>query len=145
MIRTRTFIPPTMCDCRLSVTAEWADKETGDSYRHPKPFTITGLEILTQCNQHNGVTNRPVDDDPWADREGYMVVPEEPTDAEKLYIYLARFTGLKEGFIDPDTGVECGCTDHLCHDEKSKSREKKAGHPKNTRLCKKHRKTGGHP
>lgn len=145
----RTFLAPTLCGCRLRITARWIDgwvwhepsqswvANTADSYQHPVPGTLERIELVAVCALHQDALQRPIDEDPWCGRAGYMAVPAQPTQAEKLYIFLSRFTGQKHRPIDPDTGEPCGCSDHYCVDLRTLARERKE-HPRHTRRCVKH-------
>lgn len=106
-MQTVTFIPPTLCACRLNITADFTNvlDENGDkvSYKHPIPFTIQSIEIVSVCRDHESLTTDPLPIDPFNGRKGYMNVPKSPTEAENLYLHLCGFTGQ---LARPDT---CGC------------------------------------
>lgn len=48
--------------------------------------------VATACAQHAQYLNWDVPADPYQGRPGYLTPPQNPTPAEKLYMYLYRFT-----------------------------------------------------
>lgn len=90
------WVPPCLCDCGLDITAKWprGTLEGGVSYKHPVPFTITDIQISNVCENHKHVLNEPIADN-WH-RKGYIELPiKNPTNAQKLYVYLWRYNGQK--------------------------------------------------
>ncbi len=102
-----------MCGCELEIRAVWPKGavNNGISYRHPIPFTITHIDIVNVCADHQHVLNEPAITS-WH-RTGYIKLPiENPTDAQKLYVYLWRYSGQK--IVTPI----CDCSIYgVCEDD----------------------------
>lgn len=122
------------------MNAEWSEAPAnGVSYRHPRPFTITDIQIVNVCATHAALVTDPLPSDPYfrpdptADNGkysgGYLCVgaacihPDpsgrplhtpkpyaELTDAERLYVHLYRYSG---GLVRWDT---CECRSYACGD-----------------------------
>ena len=112
MIRaTRIWICPALCGCELRIAASWVDAQPDEdgtgravSFRHPVPNTLTDVTVVSVCVEHAALTTAPFPADPYYGALGYIrPVPANPTEGERLYIHLFRFTGQK---FKPDT---CDC------------------------------------
>ena len=140
MIDTRIWICPKLCGCEISITADWVkEREAGRnvSYQHPKPFTITDIEIVDVCAEHNHFkTDPPITDETYGgEMRGYLGrVPN--TEAEKLYIALTRYRGQR---WKPDT---CDCRIYDCVDC-TNNLHTFIRHTKHTRKCEDHRNDDG--
>src|SRR2546430_486325 len=104
-LRTAIWIPPSLCGCKLQITADFVDDSIveGVSYRHPKPFTITDLKIVAVCSGHKvhlaemPDTSRFCDDG--VQHRGYLRYPiAHPTPAECLYTLLSMHRGQRHGY-----------------------------------------------
>lgn len=133
------WVCPKMCGCKIQMLAEWAQppiNENGEivSYQHPKAETLSDLQITNVCNEHNPVLSQPIENDPYHGRPGYInPIPSDPTDAEKLYIYLYRYTGNTHSF---DT---CKCIGTFWFDRHSEQRlPNYFKHPKHFNKCSEH-------
>ena len=162
---TRIFIPPTLCGCELSITAKWTtEAETVDgrkvSYKHPTPFTITGIEIVNVCAEHD-VYRTSVPTDPYWDLDtepvgktssGYICIGDtcvhpnkqgepkhsnpksvaELSEGEKVYVNLWRFTGMKKTFKG-----SCDCEAFIC--DSKEGQQVFRNHPKHSKKCRHHK------
>lgn len=54
MAEKALWVAPSLCGCALAITADWlpGDVIDGVSYRHPKAFTITAIEVSSVCEAH---------------------------------------------------------------------------------------------
>lgn len=118
-IQTAIWIPPSLCGCQLQITADWTDGSVvnGISYRHPKPFTITDVQIVNMCAgctpnsaampdvshlyETSNITGKPYQ------ARGYLSHPiANPTAAHNLYQFLCSHGGQTHSF-------PCGCAAHM--------------------------------
>jgi len=83
MVQTAIWIPPSLCGCQLSMTAEWTDGSVvnGISYRHPKDPVkdtsipaITNLQIVSVCPTHQPQTLSMIDTSIFFDTQS----PQDP-------------------------------------------------------------------
>lgn len=156
-IQTAIWIPPSLCGCQLQITADFPDGSVvnGVSYRHPKPFTITNIVILSQCSTPSHVaaakamvdtsrffdapTATPGSVQAWLDAKypnvlpasvqnrGYLKYPiANPTPAQCLYTFLSMHKGQKHSY-------PCGCSAHEWIDDVGVLTHVK--HPTNTAQC----------
>jgi hypothetical protein len=52
-VQTLLYDPPCLCGCRLSITGEFASDPTdGVIYQRPRPGSITSIEIVSVCPEH---------------------------------------------------------------------------------------------
>lgn len=133
------WIPPTLCGCKLRITARWVDDVSGGiSYRHPIPGSIQRVQLMNVCPRHGNAKIEPVD--PWGGgRPGYMTIPANPSRSERLYIELARYSGMTH------TIPLCGCQAHVCWDTAQSQEEREhvyLDHPVHTRHCARHQHDG---
>ena len=141
-IQTTVWIPPSLCGCQLKVTADFLDGSVidGASYRHPKPFTISDIEIVNVCDTHQPQTLSMPDTGGLfgidnitglsVQQRGYLSYPiSSPTPAQCLYTFLAQYGGQKHGY-------SCGCSAHQWVDEKGGITY--LPHPHHTRKCFRH-------
>lgn len=119
--------------------ATWVDDEAtidsqnrSVSYRHPKGRTISKLEILSVCATHDFLRTAPVEKNPYGGSPGYVDVPENPTEAEKVYIGLFRYGGQN---FQPDT---CDCVLHMVTDRLDPNSVTLMEHAEHTRRCEFH-------
>ena len=133
---TAIWVCPALCGCRLSLDADWVKQPEpgGDiSYQHPIPKTIRTLSIEGVCAAHDHFRTDALPADPYGGSPGYLnPVPVSPTEAEKLYIQLFRYTGQR---WKPDT---CGCRIALCVDRFGAEPVKINQHPKHSMKCRHH-------
>lgn len=138
-METRIWIAPPLCGCEISLTAQWVgpididDRGREVSYRHPIPFTITELAIMSTCPAHDALRHADPTVDPWPDRPGYLRRPlVNPSEAALLYMGLWGENGQSQELDS------CGCVIHYIQSET-------AGdiivvhHPKHTIKCRHHR------
>lgn len=137
MLQTVIWQPPTLCGCQFRITADWSDKQEAVTYRHPTPFTIQKIELVTVCDDHK---NTPVimpdvstlyDIDRFtgqpAQSRGYLRYPiDKPTLAEVLYTQFCMHKGQVRSF-------PCGCKayQHIC----PAGNLTHVVHPKHTSKC----------
>lgn len=155
MIQTAIWIPPSLCGCQLQITGDFDSEQIHDgiSYKHPKPFTITNLKILSVCADHEPQSLEMIDTgiffDPVQANEGvhaflaqkkgviassimrqnrgYLKYPiDNPTPAECLYTFLSQYSGT----INRQS---CGCSAFICGDEKGETAF--VSHPLNSKQC----------
>lgn len=143
MIQTAIWVPPSMCGCQLSITADFVDGSVidGVSYRHPVPFTIQDIQIISVCDHHKSHMDA-MPDVSWlfehdeetgtaTQRRGYLKYPiESPTGAECLYTFLCKLGGQSRSY-------PCGCKafQFIDHDKKMKH----VDHPHHTKKCRNHK------
>lgn len=141
MIQTTIWIPPSLCGCQLRITADWTSDSIKDgiSYRHPIPFTIKAIEIVSVCPAHDGVSMPDTlglfevdkETDTLIQRRGYLKHPiANPTQAEILYTFLSQFNGQTHR-------LPCGCQSHQFIDENKEVRYLQ--HEKHTKKCHAHK------
>ena len=99
------WLCPHLCGCAIEMDANFIDEglENIDgvlvSHRHPIPFTITSMNIISVCLAHQPLLTAPIDEAQFLDYDeekeafvqnrGYVRVPLlNPSDAERLYINL---------------------------------------------------------
>ena len=103
------------------------------SFQHPIPKTIRGVKISTVCAAHDHFRTDTLPADPYGGAPGYLnPIPASPTEAERLYVRLYRYTGQT---FRPDT---CGCRIAMCLDRFDVEPEKVHKHPKHTHKCSAH-------
>lgn len=89
---------PSLCGCEFSIVANWTQapqKENGVfvSYQHPIPFSILSIEVVNLCpNDAAAINAWTLPADPYNGAPGYLKVPPNPTNPEKAYIYLYRYS-----------------------------------------------------
>ena len=89
--------------------------------------------IDAACAIHDHFRIDPLPADPYGGAPGYInPIPASPSEAEKLYIQLYRYTGQN---LRPDT---CGCHINMCVDRFGGEPVKIQAHPKHTRKCSHH-------
>ena len=71
---TVTWVCPSLCGCKLDITAQWTEVTSAESYRHPIPGTVTGVAIRTVCATHDSFRTDPLATDPYDGRPGYIQV-----------------------------------------------------------------------
>lgn len=142
-IKSAIWIPPSLCGCKFQMKADFTDNSVVDgvSYRHPKPFTITSLEIISVCDAHQPqMATLPdisglMEIDSYTGQSyqarGYLKFSEisVPTLAQCLYAFLSQFGGQAHGY-------PCGCQGHQFIDQKKNINY--IEHPLHTRKCHKH-------
>jgi hypothetical protein len=158
--QTKTWIPPSLCGCRLRITAEFTgDESESVSYRHPKPFTVSNIQIIDVCPAHAPIaekvempdTSRFFDlpepgavDHFLAARTGVKPAPRQtrgylhypianPTGAECLYTALSMHRGQTHS-------LACGCQGFMHYDQDNHGANPDAAgtyreHPAHTRRC----------
>lgn len=143
--QTLTWIPPSLCGCVFKIAADFTDVPAdGVSFRHPTPYTITSLEIVSCCQAHlehkksmpdvSGLFGVDSITGELVQQRGYLKHPvAQPTEAECLYTFLAQFNGQTHSY-------PCGCSSHQFVDEKKNVTY--LAHPKHTRRCHRHREDG---
>lgn len=146
MMTTAIWIPPSLCGCELRLTADFLDGSVinGISYRHPKPFSITDIEIVNICSGHQKQSLSMPDTSvlmeidkytgqPFQQR-GYLQHPiANPSPAQCLYEFLSRFGGQTHGY-------PCGCSAHQFVDRtQNPSAITYLLHPLHTKKCLKHK------
>lgn len=143
MIQSAIWVPPSLCGCQLRMTADFTDGSVVDgvSYRHPKPFTVTDLQVVSVCAVHQPQTLvmldisglydlDPITGDQKQSR-GYLQHPiSNPTDAQCLYTFLSQYGGQTQSF-------PCGCKGHQFFDESKNVSY--LDHPRHSRKCIVHR------
>ena len=141
MIRaTRIWICPAICGCELNIAASWVDPAPDDdgsgravSFRHPVPNTITGVTVVSVCVEHAPMTTAPFPPDPYYGALGYIrPIPVSPTEGERLYIHLYRYTGQT---LKPDT---CDCKLYQPVDRGTNVVDLPRRHGKHSRKCQHH-------
>lgn len=141
MIRaTRIWICPALCGCELSISASWMDAQPDDdgtgravAFRHPVPQTITGITVVNACLEHAPMTTAPFPADPYYGALGYIrPIPVNPTEGERLYIHLYRYTGQT---LKPDT---CDCKLYQPVDRATGTVNTPQRHTKHSRKCAHH-------
>jgi len=134
---TRIWICPALCGCELHISASWVDAQADDdgsgrsvSFRHPVPNTITGITVGTVCAVHASLTTAPFPADPYYGSLGYIrPIPASPTEGERLYIHLYRYTGQK---LKVDT---CDCRLYQQADRASGALVNVKRHAKHSQKC----------
>ncbi len=123
MQQSAIWLPPSDCGCKIRIDADFPDGSVvnGFASRHPVPYTITSLEIVSCCDRHKSaikggmpdvdhlfdVCNISGDD---IQRRGYLKFPiEDPSDAEILYQYLCGHKGQVHSY-------PCGCRAYMWGD-----------------------------
>ena len=142
MIQNAVWIPPSLCGCQLRIVADFTDGSVVDgiSYRHPKPFTITELDIISVCDAHQPQTlvmpdiSGLMETDQYTgqsfQQRGYLKHPVAGTTAECLYQFLSQYGGQTQGF-------PCGCKAHQFVDENKNITY--LDHPLHSKSCFKHK------
>lgn len=143
MYASVVWIPPSLCGCQLRMGANFVENSVNDgiSYRHPIPFTINKLEIVSVCDAHKQYSEVMTATDHLFDidnitgesvqRRGYLRHPiENPTPAECLYTHLSRFGGQTHR-------LDCGCQAHQFVDENKNITY--LHHPHHARKCHRHK------
>lgn len=129
---TRTWVCPKLCGCEINITAEWAtDLINGKMYQHPKPHSITALEIVNTCPAHEVDKTEPIVQEEYDNNPKYIELPVSPTEAENLYIKLCRYT---TNAWTPDT-KGCDCRIAICIEDGVQTVYQ---HPKDTTKCSVH-------
>ncbi len=143
MASIATWIPPSLCGCKLSIKADWTDGSIVDglSYRHPKAFTITAIDIINVCDQHKPNTLAMPDvsglyevdnmTGGMVQRRGYLAHPiANPSHAQCLYQFLSQYGGQRHSY-------PCGCSGHQFVDENKNVSY--LDHPINSQKCHAHK------
>lgn len=154
-VQTCIWHPPSCCGCQLRITGDFnpGSVENGISYQHPTPYTITALEIVNCCADHDVNCKSMMDASVFFEvaqqneihsflaqsqpskrvtpktyqARGYLKYPiDNPTPAQCLYTFLSQYAGTKN--TQP-----CGCTGHLFRDEQGNVEWR--DHPKFTGHC----------
>ena len=103
------WVCPSLCGCKIEMDGEFDhaslfyDAGTLSTYKHPKPYTATSLNILSVCLAHIPLKTAPIDEAQFFDfnddlgelvqNRGYMKLPlVNATEAEILYVNLYRYT-----------------------------------------------------
>lgn len=120
MLQTVIWDPPPLCDCRFLITADWPDYQGEITYKHPTPFTIQRIELISCCDEHKELCKEMPDVSELFDLDrktnrmkqnrGYLRYPiENPTEAEILYTHFYFHGGQVRSF-------PCGCSayQHVC-------------------------------
>jgi hypothetical protein len=153
-VRTVNWVPPSLCGCELRITGNFTSEPVdGKHYQHPTPFSITGLEIVGVCSEHEQYAKAMPDvsrlyDTPAPDgihgwlasqkggqlpskqHRGYLKHPiSNPTPAECLYTHLSFHRGQK-------WTLECGCSTFQHFDHENKLAHRK--HPVHSNQCEDH-------
>ncbi len=137
---TRIWLCPALCGCELSITASWVDDQADNdgtgravSFRHPVPNTITNIVVENACVEHTPLRTAPFPADPYFGALGYIrPIPANPTEGERLYIHLYRYTGQ---VLKPDT---CDCRLYQHADRATRTLAVPKRHHKHSRKCQHH-------
>lgn len=141
MVRaTRIWKCPALCGCELSMLARWVDASPDDdgtgravSFRHPAPNSIESIDVVSVCAAHASLTTDPFPADPYYGSLGYIrPIPTNPTEGERLYIHLYRYTGQR---LKPDT---CDCRLYQHADRATNVLDLPKRHAKHSRKCQHH-------
>lgn len=135
-MQTITWVPPSVCGCQIRITGDFDPSQihNGVSYKHPRPFSIMDLTIISVCMDHEPRMHSMIDTSvffsprtdsivqylaeqtgqppaaEWQAR-GYLKYPiANPTPAECLYTFLSLFSG-------NSLALPCGCVGHQYGDE----------------------------
>ena len=143
MLQTALWTPPSLCGCQFKITADFTDGSVvdGNSFRHPKPFSIIDIRLVNACEQHKQFAQVMPDVEHHYETDkftgesyqhrGYLKHPiANPTPAQCLYEYFYKHKGQIHGLI-------CGCQAHQHIDEHGVFTY--LPHPLHTRKCLKHK------
>ena len=144
MHKEAIWIPPSLCGCKLRIAAEWPNADDivdGVVYRHPKPFTITDVQIVNVCDEHKAESESMPDTSDLFDIDnitgelkqtrGYLKYPiDNPTPAQNLYTHFYYHKGQIHGY-------PCGCQtfQHIDHNDVLSYKH----HDRHHRRCYKHK------
>ena len=154
-IETAAWIPPSLCGCRLRITADFPSDvvKDGTTYTHPARYSIRKIEIVACCPVHQRWTSEmpdvsvfsetapppggdvnmsimPLGPFPVYPLRPYLYYPiPNPTAAEMLYTHLSMHRGHTHF-------LSCGCAAYLHCD--SESNWSYRLHPWHSRQCDRH-------
>lgn len=108
-VTTALFVPPPVCGCILSITAQWGEGTVreGLAYGHPHPLTVTDIGIVSMCETHGAIIKAETGPLEPSNIPGYIPLPiAEPTQAERLYVYLWRYHSILRKLDTCGSGVD---------------------------------------
>lgn len=155
-VQIAIWIPPSLCGCQLQMTADFTEGSVanGISYRHPIPYTISDIKIVSVCAEHQAQTLAMPDTSnlfeadltgdvatflikkypnivlSTTQRRGYLKYPlDNPTSGHNLYTYFWRYCGQTHGY-------PCGCRAYVfINDRTPDSPHVYLDHPLYTKKC----------
>lgn len=131
------FIHPSLL-AEFRINAEWTESSieyVGNrtiSHRYPIPGTIASISIESLDPSLESLRTAPLPKDPHFGARGYLTpIPENPTEAERVFLHMYRYTGQS---FRPDT---CGCKIYEVVDRETGDVVRKQ-HPSLSRKCEHH-------
>lgn len=167
MIQTAIWIPPSLCGCQLRITGDFIDGSVinGVSYKHPAQYTISNIDIVSVCDEHQPQTLEMPDTSVFFDTPDEIItLPDGTNFAPTLKSFLTqKYPDIalprtqKRGYLqypitDPTPahnlythfwhycgqthGLPCGCHAHqFINGRTSDAKHIYLDHPRHTHKC----------